>query len=276
MLLSAGLNDLEADVYLCLLDEDLLTGYKIGKLLGKPTANVYKAIDSLARKGALMIEDKQQGLCKAVPAVDFFTAAEAAMQRRTKEAQKAFTRAGKESYDENTYQLKSVDLTLEKCKKLVLNSKKIVVIDAFPLPLQVLMPTIQKAIARGVEVYLQVYEPLELAGAHIILPSSFPVVLEYWNSQQLNLVADGKEYVLALFNQDLTETYQATWSRNLYLSCMLHKGFSNEFTITQIMEEIGKPGALRSIHEILKNQSRLSGGEIPGVSELLQRFGLQQ
>jgi sugar-specific transcriptional regulator TrmB len=78
MLLSAGLNDLEADVYLCLLDEDLLTGYKIGKLLGKPTANVYKAIDSLARKGALMIEDKQKGLCKAVPAVDFFTAAEAA------------------------------------------------------------------------------------------------------------------------------------------------------------------------------------------------------
>ena len=276
MLLSAGLNDLEADVYLCLLEEDLLTGYKIGKLLGKPTANVYKAIDSLARKGALMIEDKQKGLCKAVPAVDFFAAAEAAMQRRTKEAQKAFTRTSKEVYDENTYQLKSVDLTLEKCKKLLSGCKKVAVIDAFPLPLHALMPAIQKVIARGVEVYLQVYEPIELTGAHMILPSSFPVVLKYWNSQQLNLVVDGKEYVLALFNQDLTEVYQAAWSRNLYLSCMFHKGLSNEFTITQIMEEIRKPDALKNINEILENQSRLSGGEIPGVSELLQRFGLQQ
>lgn len=44
LLLAIGLNDLEADVYLLLLQEEALTGYKVGKLLGKPAANVYSTL----------------------------------------------------------------------------------------------------------------------------------------------------------------------------------------------------------------------------------------
>jgi len=275
-LLSVGLNDLEAEVYLALLHEELLTGYKIGKLLGKPTANVYKALDSLAKKGAIMIEDQEKGLCKAVPASEFFAIIEAELKRKTQEAKTLFSQPAKESYDEKTYQLRSVDLVLEKCRQMLASCKRLAVIDVFPEPLKVLLPAIQEAVSRRVEVQLQVYEPVEIPGAHIILPQHVLNVLPYWKSQQLNMVVDGKEYVLALFNTALTEVYQATWSRNLYLSCLLHKGTTNEITISKIAAVLPEPNALELIKAIIQKQSLLSSGQVPGVEELLQRFGLNE
>ena len=275
LLLAVGLNDLEAEVYLTLLNENFLTGYKIGKKIGKPTANVYKAIASLARKGALVLEDNQKGLCRAVAANEFFAAAEAGLKRKTQEAQLAFAAAPPEGYDEKSYQLQSVDLTLEKCRQLLRQCTTIVVIDAFPKSLAALLPDIQEALKRGVEVYVQAYEPLDLPGANLVIPGSSPYVLQYWQSQQLNLVVDGKEYVLALFNEKLTEVYQATWSRNLYLACMYHIGFNNEFTINLIQEAMLKPNAQELIGNILARKSRLSSNYIPGMEELLKRYALK-
>ena len=65
-LIDLGLNQLEAEVYLALLPEEPMTAYRIGKIIGKPTANVYKAIDVLARKGAVVIEEGKNRKCKAV------------------------------------------------------------------------------------------------------------------------------------------------------------------------------------------------------------------
>jgi len=276
LLLAVGLNDLEADVYMLLLNEESLTGYKIGKLLHKPTANVYKAIDSLALKGALLLEDKQKGLCKAVPAHDFFATIEAGLIRKTQEAKRTFTPASKAIYDEKSYQIQSLELVLEKCRQMLQHCQKIVVIDIFPQPLAYLLPEIQACVQRGIEVYLQVYEPIVIPGAQVAFPQFYPKVLTYWKSHQLNLITDGKEYVLALFNENMTEVLQATWSRNLYLACMLHKGFSNEYTITKINEITAETNAAEQIAFILEKQSKLSSGQVPGVLELLQRFGLQE
>jgi hypothetical protein len=73
-----------------------------------------------------------------------------------------------------------------------------------------------------------------MAGVHLATAKTSGSILEYWSSHQLNVVVDGREHLLALFNRDLSRVHQATWSRNLYVSCMLHAGFSNEHTIHQI------------------------------------------
>ena len=51
-----GLNNLEAEVYIHLLTNYPMTAYKVGKGINKPTANVYKAIESLSKKGAVIID----------------------------------------------------------------------------------------------------------------------------------------------------------------------------------------------------------------------------
>ena len=44
----------------------------------------------------------------------------------------------------------------------------------------------------------------------------------YWNSQQLNVVIDGRETLIALLDNELTQIHQALWSNSLYLSCLMH------------------------------------------------------
>ena len=52
-----GFNQLEAEVYLLLLAERSLTAYRIAKLLKKPSANIYKAVEVLLAKGAVLVEE---------------------------------------------------------------------------------------------------------------------------------------------------------------------------------------------------------------------------
>lgn len=275
LLLSMGLNDLEADIYILLLQEEALTGYKIGKMLGKPTANVYKAIDSLAKKGAVLIEDKQTSHCRAVSIAEFCESVEAGIRRKTREAREIFNQPKNESYDEKSYQIQSVDLVLERSRQMLKSCKTLAVLDAFPKLVEVLLPDIRSAISRGIEVYLQVYQPVDVGGAQVVLIDIFSMVLEYWKSQQLNLVVDGKEHLLALLSDDLEEVYQATWSKNLYLSSMFHMGFSYHFTVARIRQIPEESDYKEQVQAILQQQSILSSGKIPGVEEMLNRFGLK-
>jgi len=65
-LTSLGMNDLDAEVYLFLLPSEPMTAYRIGQSIGRPTANVYKAVESLARRGAVVVEDGEQRTVRAV------------------------------------------------------------------------------------------------------------------------------------------------------------------------------------------------------------------
>ena len=81
LLMTLGLNQLEAETYLYLLTHDLQTGYRIGQALGKPSANVYKALEALARKGAVMIEEGESRTCRAIPMTEFLSHLEASFHQ---------------------------------------------------------------------------------------------------------------------------------------------------------------------------------------------------
>ena len=51
------LSELEANVYIWLLENHRSTGYKIAMQIGKPVANTYKALKSLEKKGAVVSDD---------------------------------------------------------------------------------------------------------------------------------------------------------------------------------------------------------------------------
>ena len=60
LLRDLGLNELEANIYIWLLENKRSTGYKIAGQIGKPVANTYKALKSLQNKGAV-ISDNSSG-----------------------------------------------------------------------------------------------------------------------------------------------------------------------------------------------------------------------
>jgi len=272
ILTELGLNNLEAEVYLYLLVNKPHTAYGIGKILGKPTANVYKAIEALSRKGAVMVEGGKNRLCRAVPATEFLRHIKNQFNIKTKKASVSLSRFKKDIFDEGVYQLHSSPLVITRARTMLGKCKNIAIIDVFPEPLKQIRPALEKAIKRGIEIYLQVYEPVDIPGAIISCATEGNEVLKHWDSQQLNVIIDGKEHLLSLMNQDLSRVYQAIWSQSLYLSCALHGSFMQHHTVIRLLAERHKPDALSKIQRILDETRFFHNSDIPGQKALLERY----
>ncbi len=271
-LVSLGFNHLEAEIYILLLSQEPMTAYRAGKLLEKPTANVYKAIESLSRKGAVIVEEGNNRLCRAIDPKEFLNQLKLDFIHKTKRASDALSNLKPEIDDERIYQLKSLPLVIERCNKMLENCQTIAIIDAFPKPLNAIKSAIEAAAKRGVEIVIQAYQPIKLEGVQVALTHEYKKVLEYWKSQQLNVVIDGKEHLLALFDSTFSNVYQATWSKNLYLSCMHHAGLFREHTIHQLMAVEQNENMTDKITEILERQKFFYNSMIPGQKELFLRY----
>ncbi|MBN2562550.1 MAG: TrmB family transcriptional regulator [Phycisphaerae bacterium] len=277
LLETLGLNHLEAEVYVLLLrQQEPITAYRIGKDLGKPTANVYKAIEALARKGAVIIDHDEPRLCRPVPAEEFLGQLEETYQRTTRHAASRLAHLGQPAPDERVYQIQSVPLVLERCRSMLDRAQRIVVVDAFPRAMEAVRPAIDKAIARGVDAYVQAYEPTDIAGAHLVQAYQSDPILRHWRSQQLNCVVDGREVLLALLHNDLCGVHQAVWTGSLFLACVLHAGFLREYffhDIAAMKDGDDFPPALRAM---LEGHPSFHGTDVPGHKLLFARLGVDE
>jgi len=274
LLQELGLNNLEAEVYTFLLGNPPQTAYRIGKSLGKPTANVYKAIEALSRKGAVLIEEGARRLCRAVPAAEFLRQIKRTFNEKAKEAEKSLVMLKGHTRDEGVYQLQSAAQVVERARIILDRCKSIAVIDAFPQPFELIRPSVEKAIKRGVKVFIEAYEPMEIRGAKIAFCEDNRIILNTWSRQQLNVVADGKELVLSLMSQDLSKIYQAMWSQSLYLSCMMHIGNLQEHTLIQLLAVKDDRDALTKMRTILSQIMFFYKTKVPGQQELYHRYAV--
>lgn len=266
-----GLNQLEAEVYLHLLSNNQITAYKVGKSINKPTANVYKAIDSLSKKGAVIIESNKSKHCKAVPPNEFLSHYEKNILNRTKKLKTSLNNLEEENYDEKTYSIESVHLVFERFRTMLKKARVVVVIDAFPKALDEVIEAIKEAIKRGVTVYIQVYEPIIIPGADIATSKIGEKAMEHWQSQQLNAIIDGEEYLVALMNNSLTDVIQASWSNNYFMACSLHAGRMHEQTILKISSKINNcENFEKEVIELINKQQYFYNSNIPGFDKLLK------
>jgi HTH-type transcriptional regulator, sugar sensing transcriptional regulator len=271
LLTGLGLNQLEAEVYVHLLAHPPSTAYKIGKQINKPTANVYKAIDSLAEKGAILVEDNKNKQCRAVPADEFMGQYETSILEKTREAKQLLGSMVDVADDENSYTISSAPLVFERFRSMMRKCNRIAVVDAFPLALEKVKDSIAEAAGRGVEVFVEAYDPVEIKGANVVFGELGPLSLQHWQSQQLNLIIDGEEHLIALLESDLKKVKQATWSNNLYMSCLLHAGCLREQTIIRIMNAAHQPGFESEVINILEEQKFFFNSEIPGFNKLFEK-----
>ena len=269
-LLEIGFNKLEAEVYLYLLSHPPATAYKIGKDINKPTANVYKAIESLAGKGSVIVEDNKTRLCRAVAPDEFLNMYERSVVEKTRSVKELLNSIHKKSDDEKTYSINSVELVLERFRSMMERCKSIAVIDAFPLALNNVLDSVQKAVKRGVKVHVEAYKPVAIKGAKVVYPAMSGKVLQHWHSQQLNLVIDGEEHLIALMDEDLKKVRQAVWSNNTYMSCLLLGGILREQAIVEIITASEKPGFEKKVRDILKNQMFFYNSNIPGFNKIFK------
>jgi len=273
LLIELGLSELEAEVYVFLLAHPPVTAYRVAKHIGKATANTYKAIESLARRGAVLVEEGENRLCRAVPAAEFVQHLERSFSALTKKTENVLATLEQPSWDERVYKIESVPQLLERCRQMLEERvERLAVIDAFPAALTAILPSVQAALERRADVLVQAYRPIEVPGATVVVPDIGPQAEMQWGSQQLNVVIDGREALIALMNNELSEVIQGVWTNSLYLACILQAGMMAEQTLHGIREVQDARDAASRTRQILDRHRFFINTEIPGQKELLARL----
>ena len=271
LLRELGLNQLEAEVYAFLLPHEPTTAYGIGKALGRQTANVYKAIERLARFGAVLVEEGSARVCRAVPAGELVRHVERQFLAKTRSAEQALTALERDTFDERVYRVSSVSEVLQRAREMLERASHVAVVDAFPRALAEIAPAVEATARRGVEVFIEAYLPIEIAGAEVVVVPDGHLSIQAWRCEQLNLVVDGREHLLALLSEDLRAVHQAVWSSSLYLSCLHHSGRLNEINLIRSLSHAGQAGDERSAHALQQHRF-FRNSEVPGHRELVRRF----
>src|SRR5262249_31837414 len=144
-LVALGFTGLEAEVYAYLLAEAPATGYRVAQSLGRPVANVYKAIEALESRGAIIVDQGETRQSRAVPADELLKRLEREFQSRQAIAKDALAGLKPAPEDERIYQLRTREQVFERCRSMLDRSKALIVADLFPDPLEVLRPGIEAA-----------------------------------------------------------------------------------------------------------------------------------
>ncbi len=231
-----GFSETESLIYAYLLKQGPSTGYAVGQGIGKPTANVYKAIMGLVAKGALTVEEGGVRLCRAVPPGELLARLERTFTERKAVALDRLSQLRADEGDDRIYRIEDPEQVLARARTMLGRARQIALLDIFPGPYKALEGELREALDRGVRVALQVYGPVTLPGADVVQNGLAPSLLENWPGQQLSLVVDASEHLIALLSQSGQRVHQAIWSQSPFLSCMHHNHLACELMLAGIKE----------------------------------------
>lgn len=272
-LVNLGFTGLEAEVYTFLLQESPATGYRVAQAIGKPVANTYKAIESLQRKGALLVDEGGSRQCVAVPSDELLRVMEQAFQDRRRQATEALAGLGGRGADTRVYQLTSPDQVLERARAMLRRCEQTVLLDLFPGPFSALEADINKAVAADKTVALQVYEPKTIPGAMVVQNPTAEGILDRYPGQWLIVNLDGAEVLLAFFSRDMGSVLQAVWSGSAFLSHLHHSGMASELIMIGMLSNEEALAEASDWRERAWEIRRLFRPDALGYRMLLEQFG---
>jgi sugar-specific transcriptional regulator TrmB len=272
-LVRLGFTALEAEAYTWLLGEPGATGYRIAKGIGKPVANTYKALESLQHKGAILVEEDEHRVCRAVPAEELLQQLERGFAADRGEAARALAKVAGSDGDDRVYALRTAAQVMERARTMLRSARRIVLIDGFPGALAALRPEIAAATQRDVDVAIKAYRPIELGAAEVFLAPDGDEVVARWAGEWMNLVVDGTEHLLAMFDPTLTEVRQAIWSGSPYLSWIYHCALAAELVMAPVAALAHAAPRGDRLRKLAHRFEALCASDLPGSRALRKRFG---
>jgi sugar-specific transcriptional regulator TrmB len=272
-LIALGFTALEAEVYVFLLQESPATGYRVAQGIGKPVANTYKAIASLQAKGALLVEESTNRLCRAVPAEELLERLERQFQESQRRAALALSTLKASPDDDRVYHLSTREQVAERSRLMLQRCQRVAVLDLFPGPLAELRPAIAEAAARGVRVVVKAYAPSRIERVKVVVRPRGQTLLKRWPGQWLNVVTDGRELLLAFLTRDGKGVNQALWSDSTYMSWVYHSAVGSEAILTAVEQSMERGATAAEVRKLIRSHYHLFRPSVPGYQELLRRFG---
>jgi len=237
LLKEVGMNNLEAEIYLTLLQKPGLTGYKIAGEISKATANTYKALNQLESKGLVVYSEKDNNKVYSVIDInEYMDKIANGFQIKRKMINEQIKHLKTPQRNFGNFNLTDKAQVIEKAKNLILSADKVLTVDAFPIPYELLKESIQiKESEENVKIYLKLYHKTEHICKHTIDSYRGDDHIDSWTGQWLIICKDGVESLLACFKRETEELIHAVWSTDPFISFCIFNGMANEFMLIDIL-----------------------------------------
>lgn len=228
-----GFTSLESEIYTFLLKESPATGYRVAQAIGKAAANTYKAIESLQQKGAVLVEEGANRLCRAVPSDELLARLTRDFEWRRAEAELMLAKLNSGADDDRVYSLRSRAQIIERARHMLGSAEAFALMACSANVAHQLGDTLVASGKRGLEVYLLCPEAVGIPGVKAARSQNHAFV------DELRLTVDGAEHMNALFSAGREDAVQAIWSKSAFLASCAHRGLAAELTLLGL-----KPPAL--------------------------------
>jgi sugar-specific transcriptional regulator TrmB len=267
LLTSVGFSALETDVYWSLLQEPGSSGYRLAQMVGKQAANIYKALDSLRTKGAVLADESTRPTTYvALPIREYMDAKRRDLENLQEQIEHELEDVASLPAHGGIFELTSVTQVYERCRELLRNARTVVLLNVDARPLEELRGELNAAADRGVRVLIKTRAPLL---AQDMTETGLSVSDRVPSGEELAVAVDFKEYVQAFLKSDGSGVEEAIWVRHPYLARQVCWLFQSDFTLTRVkvMVQAGK-----EVNEIGREMHRLARMvEVQAPPEMLPR-----
>ncbi len=272
-LVQFGLTKLEAEIYLVLLQNPNSTGYRIAQILNKPVPNTYKALNSLQAKQLILADSSQKTrIYTAVPIAEYLDYKTIEFNTKRHELLQQLEHYKTPTVEGGIYRLENIQDIISRASILIAKAQDILLVDIFPALLPLLRDEIEKVAASGTRVMVKTYEPTKIKNCLVVNNETDSQLVEKFYGEWLNIIADGREYLLSFINLNKERVYEAFWSKNLFLSLMMHNGFSDEFIFTQIRSMIENGTEYKELLEYLKHYDTIKTSSTHAFQDFMKQF----
>lgn len=233
-----GFTRQEALIYITLLENPGITGYEIGKTIGKSATNIYKILLTLESKNAVFADlGTQPRSYIAVPPSELMSLHEQNMRKKRKSLENKFCKLGKNvSNISGIYPLTNSTRIWNKASEMIKQAETVIIINRkgeFPQDIAALL---NEKSASGVDIIVKTYNHIAIPGAHIELVADKVKWNPPENVEWLDVIVDGSQ-VLISFQNEINKAPYAFWSNNKVLSINIYNGHICEFYMTRLAEK---------------------------------------
>jgi len=267
-----GFTGLEAEIYVFLLQESPATGYRAAQALKKPVANTYKAIQSLQKKGAVVVDEGENRLCRPIPVEELIGQISRNFKRHQERAELLLKDLTSTTYDDRIYQLQTVEQLFERCRTMLREANKVLLLNIYPLALREIRNDLLSTIRRGVEVHALIYQPTDLPNANLVIHQQAQEILNLRIGQAVTMVVDGSEILHGLLTNDMKEVQQAIWSKSTFLAWNNHRSLLSEIKHSAMISQVLAAQNYLEMRRVVTKYQESSLGTVPGFNQLAERY----
>ena len=256
LLREMGLSELEAKVYIWLLENNRSTGYKIAMQIGKPVANTYKALRSLEKKGAVVCdESSNKTYFDTIPVEEFLNKIEKEFSSKREKIIMEVKKLDVQQDPMGIYELQSLELVYEKAFGMIKTAESSLVIDCFPAPLQVIKKELLNKKGENIPILLKNYCDTRFEGIRQIEAFKTDIVLDEHPGQWLLMIKDAAESLIAFFDHSGEELLHSIWIKDPFISLILFNGSTIEFNLFEIFREVYSENddKIKNIKQIIRS-----------------------